>query len=676
MREDVGGLSMNRHGYVGVVVILAACLLADRPACAQAVADSAQLPLSDFTRYDEFGGIMLSPDGRYAAVLGGKHGRSMLGFLSMKEGKVVNGVRAREGFEFYDFKWVSNQRLMYRLAERQLNGLLSVTGEIAAIDVDGKSHELLYGYRAGMQQTGTRIATREDSYATAELISPLLDDDKNVLMSEQPWKLVGNYYMRDRDAKPNIILLDVYTGRKKNLGRAPLIGAELLVDRSDRVRIAIGLNQDLKYAVSWKPDPDGDWQDFDLPGFKEESIEPKIMGEDDQSVYFVGMGIADRHTALYRLDLRSRSVTNIFGFPDSDIADVVYDLTRRRIIGVQSYVDRRVTHWLDSTDRAARVAAALQRSFPDQNIEIPTATLDGSLAVVFVSSSTNPGDYYLFDTKAMKAQYIQPARKWIDPQKMRPKEPFAFRARDGIELHGYVTRPAGSGPYPTVVLPHGGPHGVREYWEFDWEAQLLASRGYAVLQINYRGSGGFGREFAELGYRQWGGRIQDDITDSLRWAIGQKIADGSRACIVGASFGGYSALQSAAREPALYRCAVGISGVYDLELMYESGDVPNFRTGESYLRRVLGGDAAQLRAFSPVHGAGQIRVPVLLIHGKEDMRADFEQARRMKTALDAQGRTYEWRVLKGEGHGIHDEETRAEVYASIVDFLDRNLRTQ
>jgi dipeptidyl aminopeptidase/acylaminoacyl peptidase len=675
------GVFMSRRWSCGTAGALAACLLLASLAGAQqappAAAPSAASPsIEDFTRYDDFGGILLSPDGAFAAALGGKHGRGVLAFLSMKDGKRLTGVRAREGSEFYDFRWISGRRVMYRLAERQLNGVLAMTGEIAAIDVDGKNHEFLYGYRAGTMQTGTHIPARQSSYATAELISTLKGDDRNVLMSEQPWKRVGDSYYVDRDAKPVIILLDVYSGRKRSLGRSPLIAADILADAQDRVRIAVGLNSKLKYAVSWKPEPEGGWQDFDLPGFNAETIVPKILGQDSQSLYFLGVAEGERWSALFRLDLQSRAVTRIYGFPDADISEVVYDLGRKRIIGVQSYVDKRVTHWLDGADPAARVAAALQRSFPGQNIDIASSTDDGQLAVVMVSSSTNPGDYYLFDTKAMKAQYIQPARKWIDPAKMRPKEPFTFKARDGLELHGYLTRPVGDGPYPVVVLPHGGPHGIREYWEFDWESQLLAARGYAVLQVNYRGSGGFGNDFIEMGYREWGGKIQDDLTDSLRWAIEQKIADGNRACIVGASFGGYSALRSIEREPGLYRCAVGIAGIYDLELMYESGDVPIFRTGEDYLDKVVGRDVAQLREFSPVRGVQKIQVPVLLIHGKEDQRADFEQARRMKVALDTAGKKYEWRVLRGEGHGIHDEETRAEVYASILEFLDRNLRSR
>jgi dienelactone hydrolase len=631
-------------------------------------------PIGDFTRYDEFGGILLSPDGRHAAILAGRHGRSLLGFLSIADSKVINTVRAREGYEFFDFRWVSNERVIYRLAERQIDGQLSFTGEIAAIDVGGKRHEFLYGYRAGEQQTGTKIAVRQDSYATADLLSTLRGDDRNVLMRERPWKRVGDIYFNDLDAKPNIILLDVYTGRKKTIGKAPLVNARLLVDTNDQVRFAVGLNKDLKEAVSWKPDPDGDWQDFNLPGFRPGSIEPIVLGEDSRSVHFLATAATDSHSALYRLDLQSKVVTKLFGFPDADIADVVFDLAGKRIVGVQSYVDKRVTHWLDSTDPAARIAAALQRSFPGQNVHISTASEDGRLAVVFVNSSTNPGDYYLFDTKAMKAKYIQSARKWIDPQRMREKEPFSIKARDGLKLHGYVTQPPGIGPFPTVVLPHGGPHGVREYWEFDWEAQLLASRGYAVLQLNYRGSAGFGDFFVELGYREWGGKIQNDLTDALRWAMEKGIADAKRTCIVGASFGAYSALQSVVRESALYRCAVGFAGVYDLELMHKSGDITYFRTGENYLRRVLGDDESQLREFSPVHGAARIQVPVLLIHGKEDRRAEFEHATRMKAALDSAGKKYEWRVLKGEGHAIEDEETRAEVYASIIEFLDRNLK--
>jgi dipeptidyl aminopeptidase/acylaminoacyl peptidase len=224
------------------------------------------------------------------------------------------------------------------------------------------------------------------------------------------------------------------------------------------------------------------------------------------------------------------------------------------------------------------------------------------------------------------------------------------------------------------VFPHGGPHGVRDWWEFDPEVQLLASRGYAVLQVNFRGSGGYGMAFESAGHGEWGAKMLDDIADATRWAVEQKVAPADRICIYGASYGGFAALMGAAREPDLYRCAIGQAGVYDLQLMWESGDIPDMRGGRDYLERVLGTDAARLRAQSPVYNAQNIKAPVLLIHGKADERADYEQARRMKEALEQSQKKFEWLALGREGHGVYDEQTRREVYERILQFLDANLR--
>ena len=632
------------------------------------------LPVEDFTKYDVFSDIKLSPSGKYAAYLGGKHGRSLLMTITVEDKKPVNSVRCREGFEFEDFHWISDRRIIYELAERQPSGLLASTGELFAINVDGKKHKFIFGYRAGEQQTGTRIRKRQESLSSGELINPLLNDEKYILIREMPFRELGGYLYYDPDAKPIITLLDSFTGNKINLGTAPYSSAKVMTDQQDRVRFAIGLNSDLQYAVSWKPDPDGDWVDFDLPGFREESIIPVIMSEDAQSIFFLGTASDRRYSDLFRLDLQTRKITKIFGLDDSDIYDVIFDLTGKRIIGVLSYVDKPVTHWLDKKDLAARIRASLEKSFPGKTVQLVTSSKDGRLAVFFVNSDINPGDYYLFDTKALKAAYLQPARKWINPDLMCPKKPFVFKARDGLELHGYVTCPAGIGPYPMVVIPHGGPHGVRDTWNFDSEIQLFANRGYAVLQVNYRGSGGFGDEFEHKGYREWGGKIQDDITDATRWAIDQKIAIPDRICIYGSSFGAYSALEGVIREPELYRCAIGYAGIYDLELMGETGDIPRSKMGKSYLQAVHGTDKDVLRAWSPVYTADRIQVPVFLIHGKEDWRADFKQATKMKAALEENKKVFELMALGGEGHGVHDEETRKEVYERILSFIDKYLK--
>jgi dipeptidyl aminopeptidase/acylaminoacyl peptidase len=194
-----------------------------------------------------------------------------------------------------------------------------------------------------------------------------------------------------------------------------------------------------------------------------------------------------------------------------------------------------------------------------------------------------------------------------------------------------------------------------------------------VLQLNYRGSGGYGMDFESAGFREWGAKMQDDLTDATRWAIEQKIAPADRICIYGVSYGGFAALMGVAREPDLYRCAIGYAGVYDLQLIRESDETAGSSFSSTYWDRVLGSDVAKLRAQSPVYNAQSIKAPVLLIHGKADATADYEHAKRMRAALEQNQKKFEWLALGGEGHGAYDEGTRREVYERILQFLDANL---
>jgi dipeptidyl aminopeptidase/acylaminoacyl peptidase len=426
--------------------------------------------------------------------------------------------------------------------------------------------------------------------------------------------------------------------------------------------------------VSWKPEPAAEWQNFELPGFRDESIQPQGFSGDNLAAYFTGVREGEKYAALYRLDLKNRNFERLFAFDDSDVTDVISDFANLDIVGVKGYTSRPVYHWLKPDHETAQLYKSLHRAFSGQDVTITSTTDDGRLATVFVSSDVNPGEYYLFDTKAKKADFIRAARSWVDPAQMRPRTPIELTARDGLKLHGYLTRPAGEGPHPMVVLPHGGPHFVRDTWGFDSEVQLMANRGFAVLQVNFRGSGGYGMDFETAGYREWGARMQDDITDATRWAIEQKAAIPDRICIMGWSYGGYAALMGVAREPELYRCAVGLAGVYDLELAMESGNIPQTRTGRSYLAKVLSDDPAELRARSPINHVQSIRAPVFLVHGKQDSQADYTQATRMKKALEQSSKSFEWMALGGEAHGVYDEASRREVYERVLSFLDQSLR--
>ena len=309
------------------------------------------------------------------------------------------------------------------------------------------------------------------------------------------------------------------------------------------------------------------------------------------------------------------------------------------------------------------------------NIFITSTSDDESLAIVYVYSDKNPGDYYLFETNELKAQMLVSKHPQIDSKKMSETTSFNFIARDGLNINAYLTKPINHDDkkLPLVVLPHGGPHGVRDFWGYDWEVQLLANRGYAVMQVNFRGSGGFGTTFEEDGYGNWGTSMQDDLTAATIELINNGTVDPKKICIYGASYGGYAALTGTFREPDLYKCAIGSMGVYSLPMMFERGDMPKRESGMNYLNKVLGNDLEVQKQRSPVFNADKIKANILLIHGAKDERAPIEQAEALMQAFDNVGKKYQWLKLNDEAHGYYDEKNRVTVYNKILDFLDANI---
>ncbi len=251
-------------------------------------------------------------------------------------------------------------------------------------------------------------------------------------------------------------------------------------------------------------------------------------------------------------------------------------------------------------------------------------------------------------------------------------KPIKFNARDGLEIEGFLTVPekGASKNLPMILLVHGGPIGIFDTWGFDQEVQLLASRGYAVLQVNYRGSGNYGRSFTEKGHLQWGRAMQDDLTDATRWAIAQGIADSKRICIYGGSYGGYAALMGAVREPDLYACAIGNVGVYDLPQLYKDDSKESWYL-DKFLTNTLGN--TNLEVISPSLRATEIRIPVLLGAGREDKIALPLHTERMRDALLKAGRPVDTVIYESEGHGNYLLKNQIDWANRVLNFLDKNI---
>jgi dipeptidyl aminopeptidase/acylaminoacyl peptidase len=260
---------------------------------------------------------------------------------------------------------------------------------------------------------------------------------------------------------------------------------------------------------------------------------------------------------------------------------------------------------------------------------------------------------------------------------MRPMTAYRYPARDGLSVPAYLTRPAGEGPAPTVVLIHGGPW-ARDGWEWDAEVQLLAAKGYAVFQPQFRGSTGFGRAYEQAGYRQWGESMQDDITDGVRQLIERGIADPARIAIFGASYGGYAAMWGLVKTPRLYRCGISFAGISDLDDFLRTSWTDDSTAATRRIRRRLVGDPstaqAQLQAVSPIRHVDRIEVPLLLVHGTDDKRVLPSQSRQMVRAMEARGKPVVWLPLEtGHGFDTPDSPARRQYFERVLRFLEDHM---
>jgi dipeptidyl aminopeptidase/acylaminoacyl peptidase len=300
--------------------------------------------------------------------------------------------------------------------------------------------------------------------------------------------------------------------------------------------------------------------------------------------------------------------------------------------------------------------------------------------VVVAHSDGLPASFYLFDRKAGKLEWLADASPWIDPKKMSPMEPIRYKARDGLEIPAYLTVPKSSKGknLPMVVMVHGGPWVSGDEWHFNPEAQFLASRGYAVLQPNFRGTTRYGWKHFSSSFKQWGLTMQDDITDGVQWAIDQGVADPKRICIYGASYGGYATMMGLAKTPDLFKCGINYVGVTDLNL-FGTATWSDFAYSEFLkygLKDMVGdvsADKERLKSTSPVEMADRIKAPVLMAYGSSDVRVVPEHGTRMKSALERLGKKPQWMMVEGEGHGFRDMKNKVMFYGAMEKFLDENI---
>lgn len=624
--------------------------------------------LEHYLRRDTFTDIKISPTGAFYAATIPMEDRTGLAIMRREDGKLIGSFVPPKNNHANDFDWVNDQRVLIGLAEKF--GSLDEpqpTGELFGINADGGRGELLIGYRVQNRGLGTRIQPKKVEAVAAFMIDALPDQDRRVLVKVMPFSA---------DPFTSAERLDVNSGQRTTVARAPVQRADFVADGKGEVRFADGAAGDNVNKLYYRDGAGAAWKMINDQGVSQRIERALGFSEDGRLAYLLVEQPSGPDTIVSwnpatdeRRELLRDAVV--------DPARVIYRRGTSIPIGALYLGDTPRTRFFDETSADARLQRSLEQAFGGQAVFITSSSRDGRLAMVQVWSGSNPGDFYVFDTQAKKADLVVSRSQWVDPDTAAVVQPIALKARDGMPLHGFVTRPRGSEGkrLPMVVMPHGGPFFVYDDGAYDMESQLLAAAGYAVLQVNYRGSSNFGRAHANAGSREWGGAMQDDLTDATRWAVAEGIADGAKICMYGASYGGYAALMGVAKEPSLYACAAGYVGVYDLPIMYTTGDIQRRGSGETYLREWVG-DRTTLAAVSPVNLAERINVPVFLAAGGEDERAPILHTRRMEAALKKAGVPVETLYYPTEGHGFYTDPHRREYYTRLLAFLSNSLGGQ
>lgn len=594
----------------------------------------------------------ISPSGELLASVSGQRGWVRVAVRRRADSRGVTAFKRLSGIR--RVQWIDDRHLLVLMGEWRSPSyrVVTVAGE------------------------GDRLGTREQLIeAPGRFVSLLPNQGEDVLWGVQAKGRSSVYRL------PISALLAAGGRVTDELAGTPVARRNGFVDRwvADRegvVMAALHLERSRKSRLWYRRSKADEWRLLAESEDAEEMPIPLGVAENGRDLVVASSSGRDT-MALLELSEKTGSLgRELFSRPDSDVTDVVYDYTGAVVIGAVIERDGlEEFHHFDSF--FARYQRSLARAFPGAAVEMVSASRDRRYFVIVARSPRDPGTYYLLDSENNTAREVGRVMPGLDPDALSPVEALRITAAGGSELEAFLTRPkTEDGPPPLVVLPHGGPAGVRDTRHFDPLVQYLAAGGLAVLQVNYRGSSGRGRSFLDAGKRQWGTGIERDLEAAIDEVVSRGWVDGDRVCVAGGSYGGYSALMSVITRPERYRCAASINGPTDLPFLYHSNPAMHAtREGREYFNEFIGDPEEgyeSLLVISPAYRAAEIRVPVLLIHGTEDRRVDVDHFHRLQLALEALGKPHETHLLRGGGHVPSRSEWR-EISSRLRRFLLRHL---
>jgi dienelactone hydrolase len=641
MRGDFGGRTPLRTIALALTL---ACL-----AVPSAVTVAAPPPASLFAPEPEFDVAEISPAGTRLVRTGRVNNRrALIGFdIDKRKMRPLLDVDSDD----FNVRWCRFKNESWLVCEFYLTefhqGRPYTLGRILSFDYEHPTKQILI-----------RKATTFDLGYAHDVIDWLPKDPTHILV-EMPEN--GSIY-------PSVLSFDVQTGRQQRVLHPREGIFDWMTDGNGTVRFGSGYDAHMQLTYITRKSDDAPWRTLLKASAFSAPFETVGFGPTPDTLLV--MAERNGRKAVYELDLNdTKDMQLVFAHPTVDVGGPIR-WSNHRIVGFWYETDVGRNDLFDRD--AMMVQRIIDETLPNGGNGVESITADGRRFIATSQYDTRPATFHLFDRDSRSMLNLGSMYPALDDFVGAPMRPVEIEVSRDLTLPGYLTVPTDSDGrhLPTIVVPHGGPY-ARDDWGYDVLVQFLASRGYAVLQVNFRGSEGYGSAWYEAGRQKWGTVMIDDITAAARWSIDQGVADPARMCVVGWSFGGYAALMSAVREPTLYRCAVSIAGVSDLRALFE--EELRYYGGRASVEHAVGDDRKELDAGSPVRAANRIQVPVLLVHGAADGRVFVDHSRRMAQALERAGKPYELVVIDGGDHSLRRSAWRLRLYEKLEQFLAANL---
>lgn len=598
------------------------------------------IPMKDFFKNAEKRGYQISPDGDYLSFMQPVNTRMNVFVQKIGEEKVTQVTFATER-DIAGYFWKGNNRIIYVQDSKGDENF-----RLFAVDRDGKNQKDLTPF----------------DKVRAGIVDDLVDIPNEMLIQMN----------KENPQVFDVYKINVNTGEMKVVGQNPGNITGWQTDHDGKLRIAIttdGVNTGILYRDS----EDQDFKTLITTSFKE-TLAPLFFTFDNKNLYMASNLGRDK-SAIVEYDLaNNKEIKVLYQNPDYDVAGLNFS-RKNKVLTYANYTGWKEEYYFFNKD-AENLFNDLKSKLGGKEFFISGINKDEDKLLVRTYTDKSLGAYYFYNVNTKQIQKLAEVSPWINENFMADQKPITYKTRDGLTVHGYLTLPKGVDPknLPVVVNPHGGPW-ARDEWGFNPEVQFLANRGYAVLQMNYRGSTGYGREFWEKSFKQWGKTMQDDISDGVKWLIDQGIADPKRVGIYGGSYGGYATLAGLTFSPELYACGVDYVGVSNL-FTFQASIPPYWEPYKEMLYEMVGHpqkDSLLLRAGSPVFHVDNIKAPLLIAQGLNDPRVKKSESDQMVEALKKKGIEVPYMVKDNEGHGFRNEENRFDFYGAMEQFFFKHL---